>query len=68
MNKKLKDSQKEQRAARTRVRASREHQGEGHWHVERRSSVIICGTCEARIPTWKKPEHCPDCGTGKRED
>ena len=49
----------------TRRRAARTHQGPNHWHVERRSSVIICGHCEARIPTWKDPQYCPECEAGK---
>ena len=66
MDEHLKRSEDERRS--TRVRAGREHQGKGHWHVERRSTVIICGACEARIPIWKKPQYCPDCGTGKPQD
>lgn len=34
----------------TRKRAARQHQGDGHWHVERRSTVIICRACGERIP------------------
>ena len=51
----------------TRKRASRRHQGPGHWHVEKSSSFIICGDCKARIPKWKKPQFCPDCGAGKSQ-
>ena len=51
---------------RTRNRAARKHQGSAHWHVERRSNVIICGTCGARIPKNAKPSFCPECGAGKR--
>ena len=49
----------------TRKRASRTHQGSGHWHVERRSTVIVCQNCEAHIPKWKNPKYCPECGEGK---
>ena len=35
---------------RTRFRAMRRHQGNTHWHAERRSSVVICRECGARIP------------------
>jgi len=49
----------------TRKRAARSHQGSGHWHVEKTTSFIICGNCEQRIPRWKNPEYCPDCGEGK---
>ncbi|MFK8082311.1 MAG: hypothetical protein AB8B97_18650 [Granulosicoccus sp.] len=46
-------------------RAARRHQGAGHWHVERRSTVIICTACGERIPKWKNPQHCPACLAGK---
>lgn len=49
----------------TRKRAARLHQGDGHWHVERRSTVIICRVCAEHIPTWKNPNHCPACLDGK---
>lgn len=49
----------------TRKRASRTHQGRGHWHVEKRSSVIVCGNCQARIPRWKNPQFCPECREGE---
>ncbi|WP_181389854.1 hypothetical protein [Leucothrix pacifica] len=49
----------------TRKRASRTHQGPGHWHVEKRSTVIVCQNCEAHIPKWKNPKYCPECGEGK---
>jgi rubrerythrin len=48
-----------------RKRASRMHQGLGHWHVEKRSSVIICRNCKTHIPKWKNPKYCPSCGDGK---
>ena len=46
-------------------RTVRAHDGDGHWHVEKRSTVLICKKCDARIPLWKKPKFCPDCGAGK---
>ena len=49
----------------TRKRASRVHQGPGHWHVEKRTSVIICRNCQAKIPKWKNPQYCPECSEGK---
>ena len=49
----------------TPARAARTHQGNGHWHVERRANVIICQNCEARIPTWMKPQFCPECEEGR---
>lgn len=45
-------------------RAARDQGGPGHWHVEKRSTVLICKNCDARIPLWKKPKYCPDCGAG----
>jgi rubrerythrin len=56
------DRQREK--ARTQTRARRRHQGDGHWHVERRSSVIICRDCGARIPRRLKPPFCPECAAG----
>jgi rubrerythrin len=50
---------------RTRFKASRMHQGSGHWHVRVRSSVIVCGECEAKIPKSQRPEFCPECGAGR---
>ncbi len=49
----------------TRKRASRVHQGPGHWHVEKRTNVIICRSCQAKIPKWKKPQYCPECYEGR---
>ena len=39
--------------------------GDSQWHVEKRSTVLICQNCEARIPLWKKPKYCPECGAGR---
>jgi rubrerythrin len=50
--------------ARTRTRARCRHQGGGHWHVERRSTVIICRACGARVPRRLDPQSCPECGAG----
>ena len=52
---------------RTPYRADRTHQGKGHWHVERRSSVVICRACGARIPRSMRPAWCPECGAGADE-
>jgi len=60
VDKDLKDSKQ-----RTGYRAGRKHQGNVHWHVEHRSTVIICGECKARIPRNAKPLFCPECGEGK---
>jgi len=49
----------------TRLRAAREHQGGHHWHVRRRSNVIICQACGERIPRSLRPSHCPGCGAGE---
>lgn len=64
-NRPLTEHQKEDERNVTRRRAGRHHQGSGHWHVEKRSSVIICGNCQARIPRWKNPQFCPECDEGK---
>ena len=48
-------------------RARRAHQGDNHWHVNRRSSVIVCKFCETKIPIWKNPKYCPNCLEGKEE-
>jgi predicted amidophosphoribosyltransferase len=45
-------------------RTARDRDASAHWHVERRSTVLICKNCDARIPLWKKPTSCPDCGAG----
>jgi len=47
-------------------RAKRSHQGENHWHVNKRSNVIICKLCEYKIPIWRNPEYCPNCFEGKK--
>jgi hypothetical protein len=49
----------------TRRRAARMHQGRGHWHVEIRSTVIVCRRCRARIPRSLAPAFCPECGDGR---
>ena len=41
--------------------AKRSHAGDNHWHVNKRSSVIICKFCETKIPIWKNPKYCPNC-------
>ena len=56
------DRQREK--ARTRNRAQRGHRGGGHWHVNVRSSVIICRACGARVHRSVKPAACPECGDG----
>ena len=52
---------------RTRIRANREHIWVGgiHWHVRKRSSVVVCGNCGEQIPKWKNPKLCPECKAGK---
>jgi hypothetical protein len=50
--------------ARTRNRAQRGHRGAGHWHVDVRSSVIVCRACGARILISLKPVACSECGRG----
>ena len=52
----------EEERLRTPYRADRMHQGKGHWHVERRSSVVICRACRARILRSMRPTCCPERG------
>ena len=47
-------------------RAKRSHQGENHWHVNKRSNIIICKLCETKIPIWKNPRYCPNCLEGNK--
>ncbi|MEO6041189.1 MAG: hypothetical protein ABIP41_04750 [Croceibacterium sp.] len=50
---------------RTRFKATRMHQGPGHWHVRVRSNVIVCGNCAAKISKHLNPQFCPECGDGR---
>jgi rubrerythrin len=52
-------------ATSTRLRARRKLQGKHSWHVDIRSSVIICQACGQKIPRSQRPPHCPGCGAGK---
>ena len=45
--------------------AQRTHHGKNHWHVNKRSSVIVCKFCETKIPIWENPEFCPVCLDGR---
>ena len=45
--------------------AKRSHAGDNHWHVNKRSSVIICKFCETKISIWENPKYCPNCLDGK---
>lgn len=45
--------------------AKRFHAGNNHWHVNKRTSVIICKFCETKIPIWENPKYCPNCLDGK---
>ena len=58
---------KEETKAKAYSRAKRTHQGKNHWHVNQRSSVIICKFCETKIPIWKNPKYCPNCLEGKEK-
>jgi len=58
------ESEKEWAQRMARKRAARGHQGPNHWHVERRSSVIVCRPCGERIPAYLRPQQCPNCGAG----
>ena len=49
------------------LRAQRSHAGDNHWHVNKRSSVIVCKFCETKIPIWENPEYCPNCLDGKKK-
>ena len=46
--------------------AKRSHAGNNHWHINKRSTVIICKFCETKIPIWKDPEYCPNCLDGQK--
>ena len=58
------NANRQREKARTRERAQRGHRGTGHWHVNVRSSVIVCRACGARVRKSLKPEVCPECGSG----
>jgi len=49
------------------LRAQRTHQGKNHWHVNKRTSVIVCKFCETRISIWNNPKYCPNCLDGKTD-
>ena len=46
-------------------RAKRNHQGNNHWHINKRSNIIVCKFCDTSIPIWKNPKFCPNCLEGK---
>ena len=46
-------------------RAKRFHQGKNHWHVNKRSNIMVCKFCETKIPIWDNPKYCPNCLDGK---
>ena len=56
---------KEEAKAKAYSRAKKAHQGNNHWHVNKRSSVIVCKFCETKIPIWENPKYCPNCLEGK---
>ena len=47
--------------------AKRTHAGKNHWHINKRTSVIVCKFCETKIPIWKNPKYCPNCLEGKED-
>ena len=49
----------------SRRRAARRHQGPNHWHVEKRSSVVVCQACGTLVPRHEQPTECPTCGAGR---
>ena len=59
---------KEEAKAVAYSRAKRTHQGNNHWHVNKRSSVIVCKFCETKIPIWKNSKYCPNCLNGKEKN
>ena len=64
----MKDDDDEKDVAREKShrRAARDR-GKAAWRVEKRSTVLICRECDARIPLWKKPSFCPECGAGQAD-
>ena len=56
---------KEKAKAKAYSRSKKSHQGKNNWHVNKRSSVIVCKFCETKIPMWKNPKYCPYCLEGK---
>ena len=64
----MSDGDRERIKERTRFKATRAHQGRNHWHVDIRSSVIVCRACGAKIPKYLEPQFCPECGDGKEPD
>ena len=56
-----KNNSKEQAKIKAYSRASRTHQGNKHWHVNKRSTVIVCKFCETKFPIWENPKYCPNC-------
>ena len=45
---------------------NRTHAGNNHWHIIKRSSIIVCKFCDTKIPTWKNPKYCPNCLDGNK--
>jgi len=56
---------KEQLRSEASLGATRTHAGNNHWHINKRTSVIVCKFCETKIPIWKNPKYCPNCLEGK---
>jgi len=63
MKKELSIKEKAQEIA--HKRAKRFHQGKNHWHVNKRSNIMVCKFCETKIPIWRNPKYCPNCLEGK---
>ena len=63
----IENNTKEQAKIKAYSRAERTHQGNDHWHVNKRSTVIVCKFCETKIPIWKNPKYCPNCLEGIKE-
>ena len=56
---------KEQIRSKAYLWAKRTHAGNNHWHINKKSSVIVCKFCETKIPIWENPKYCPNCLDGK---
>jgi hypothetical protein len=57
-------AERQREKARSRIRAQRLHQGRRHWHVNVRSTMIVCRACGANVPKHVNPQSCRECGSG----
>ena len=56
---------KEQLRSEASLWATRTHAGNNHWHINKRTSVIVCKFCETKISFWENPKYFPYCLEGK---